>query len=108
MGKKKKEINIEEVPVYVALNFTNDDICVTIKNVGLDMLGLFSDKEIIVTEFMYRLWFLDGTYDAITINGVDYVILKRTKKNIELMVKDRINNVVGLKENSVDVEYEVV
>lgn len=107
MGKKK-EINIEDVPVYVTLNFSNDDICVTIKNVGLGMLELFSDKEIIVKEFMYRLWFMDGTYDVVTINGVDYVILKRTKKNIELMVKDRINNVVGLKEDSIDVEYEVV
>lgn len=89
MGKKDNNRDIDEVEVYTTLMFSNDDIVITIKNVNLDMLELF-DKETIINEFMYKFWFVHGIYETVNILGIDFIILKRTKKNIELMVRDKI------------------
>lgn len=105
MGKNNKK-KIDEVEVYTTLIFSNDDIAITIKNVSLSMLELFTDKETIIRKFMYKMWFMHGVYEVVNVIGVDFVILKRTKKNIELMVKDKISDVIKINEETVEVEYE--
>ena len=107
MGKNNKK-NIDEVEIYTTLVFSNDDITITIKNVSLSMLELFTDKETIVRKFMYKMWFMHGVYEVVNVIGVDFVILTRTKKNIELMVKDKISDVIKINEETVEVEYEEV
>lgn len=91
MGKKKDNIDkiLEDIELYTTLTFSNDDINITIKNISLGMLELYTDKKTILQRFMYKLWFMNGVYETVNIEGVDYIILKRTKKNIELMVKDK-------------------
>lgn len=104
MGKNNKNIN--EVEVYTTLMFSNDDITITIKNVSLSMLELFMDKETIIRKFMYKMWFMHGVYEVVNIIGVDFIILKRTKKNIELMVKDKISDVIKINEEIIDIDYK--
>lgn len=84
-----KDININDIPVYTTLSFQNDDITITIKNLLLDELPLFTNKEIVVKSIMYYFWFTHGNYDSVFIKdtNIEVVILSRTKKKIELMVK---------------------
>lgn len=86
MGKKK--IDFEEVEVYTTLTFTNDDITIIIKNLALEDLPLFADKEKVVS-IMYEMWFMYGVYQHVEIEefGLTVTILSRTKKKIELMIK---------------------
>lgn len=105
MGRNNKK-KIDEVEVYTTLIFSNDDITITIKNVSLSMLELFTDKEVIIRQFMYKMWFMHGIYEVVNIIGVDFIILKRTKRNIELMVKDKISDVVKINEEIIDIDYK--
>lgn len=106
MGKKGNKKKIDEVEVYTTVTFSNDDIAITIKNVSLSMLELFTDREVIIRQFMYKMWFMHGVYEVINIIGIDFIILKRTKRNIELMVKDKISDVIKINEEIIDIDYE--
>lgn len=85
MSNKK---DIEEITIYTNLTFTNDDITVVVRNILLEELTLFTDKEKIIEWLMYYKWYLHGIYERVFIEeiGITVTILSRTKKKIELMV----------------------
>lgn len=84
-----KIIDIDEIEIYTTLTFSNDDITVIVKNVLLDDLEYFSDKEKVINCLMYYMWFMHGVYENVIIDnlGIEVTILSRTKKKIELMIK---------------------
>lgn len=83
----KKDIDIDEIEIYTTLTFTNDDVTIIIRNISLEELNLFIDKEKVIS-MMYDMWFMYGLYQKVNIEeiGINVTILSRTKKKIELMV----------------------
>lgn len=83
----RKEINYDEIPLYTTLIFIFDDITVTIKNLNIDELSLFTDKAEILDQFINIQWYMYGLYDDLLAFGLNCTILAKTKKKIDLMVK---------------------
>lgn len=82
MGKN----SLEEVNLIINTSFLIDEeMEITFKNINIETLNKINKTKLIQNLMIDIKWYMFGMYDKITIDDIEYVIISKTKKKIELV-----------------------
>lgn len=82
MGKN----SLEEVNLIINTSFLIDEeLEITFKNINIETLNKINKTKLIQNLMIDIKWYMFEMYDKITIDDIEYVIISKTKKKIELV-----------------------
>lgn len=84
------ESELESVNLIINTSFLIDDeMEITFRNISIETLNKMNKVDLIKILMIDTKWYMFGVYDKIVIQDVEYIIVSKTKKKIELVKSNK-------------------